>query len=83
VGGPLALVRNDDVIELDVADRTLDLIVDDDELTRRRAAWRPQPPKYERGFGALYSKHVLQADLGCDFDFLLAGAETPEPEIHH
>jgi dihydroxy-acid dehydratase len=82
IGGPLALVQNDDLIELDVAARRLDLIVDDDELTRRRAAWQPQPAKYERGFGALYSTHVLQADQGCDFDFLLAGAETPEPEIH-
>lgn len=82
IGGPLALVQNDDPIELDVAARRLDLIVDDDELTRRRAAWQRQPAKYERGFGALYSTHVLQADQGCDFDFLLAGAETPEPEIH-
>jgi len=83
IGGPLALVQNDDLIELDVPARRLDLIVDDEELTRRRAAWQPQPAKYERGFGALYSSHVLQADQGCDFDFLLAGAETPEPEIHH
>ena len=83
IGGPLALVQNDDLIELDVPARRLDLIVDDEELTRRRAVWQPQPAKYERGFGALYSSHVLQADQGCDFDFLLAGAETPEPEIHH
>ncbi len=82
VGGPLALARDDDWIELDVAARKLNLIVDDDELARRRAEWQPQPRKYERGFGALYSAHVLQADQGCDFDFLLAGAETPEPEIH-
>lgn len=83
IGGPLALVQNDDLIELDVPARRLDVIVDAAELTRRRASWQPQPAKYERGFGALYSKHVLQADQGCDFDFLLAGAETPEPEIHH
>ena len=83
IGGPLALVQNDDLIELDVPARRLDLIVDDEELTRRCAAWQPQPAKYQRGFGALYSNHVLQADQGCDFDFLLAGAETPEPEIHH
>jgi dihydroxy-acid dehydratase len=82
VGGPLALVRSGDWIELDVAARKLDLVVDDEELARRRNAWQPQAPKYERGFGALYSAHVLQADRGCDFDFLLAGRETPEPEIH-
>ena len=82
VGGPLALVKSGDWIELDVAARKLDLVVDDEELARRRNAWQPQAPKYERGFGALYSAHVLQADQGCDFDFLLAGRETPEPEIH-
>jgi dihydroxy-acid dehydratase len=82
VGGPLALVHDGDWIELDVAARKLQLAIDDEEMARRRAAWQPQPPKYERGFGALYSAHVLQADQGCDFDFLLAGAETPEPEIH-
>lgn len=82
VGGPLALVHDGDWIELDVAARRLQLVIDDEEMERRRAAWKPQPPKYERGFGALYSAHVLQADQGCDFDFLLAGAETPEPEIH-
>jgi dihydroxy-acid dehydratase len=82
VGGPLALVKSGDWIELDVAARKLDLVVDDEEMARRRNAWKPQAPKYERGFGALYSAHVLQADQGCDFDFLLAGRETPEPEIH-
>lgn len=82
IGGPLALVKSGDWIELDVAARKLDLMVDDEELARRRNAWQPQAPKYERGFGALYSAHVLQADQGCDFDFLLAGRETPEPEIH-
>jgi dihydroxy-acid dehydratase len=82
VGGPLALVKSGDWIELDVAARKLNLVVDDEELARRRNAWQPQAPKYERGFGALYSAHVLQADQGCDFDFLLAGRETPEPEIH-
>jgi dihydroxy-acid dehydratase len=82
VGGPLALVRDGDLIELDVANRKLHLLVSDDELTRRRAEWKPRPPVYERGFGALYAAHVTQADQGCDFDFLHAGAETREPEIH-
>ena len=49
---------------------------------RRRAKWKPGPPRYERGFGALYAAHVTQAHKGCDFDVLEAGAETPEPEIH-
>jgi len=82
VGGPLALVRDGDLIELDVATRKLDLRVSDDELARRRSEWHPLPPRYERGFGALYAAHVTQADQGCDFDFLHGGAETREPEIH-
>ena len=82
IGGPLALVRDGDLIELSVARRKLDLMVDENELSRRRAAWKPQPPHYERGFGALYAAHVTQANLGCDFDFMHAGAQTAEPEIH-
>ncbi|MBO0863303.1 MAG: dihydroxy-acid dehydratase, partial [Chloracidobacterium sp.] len=66
----------------DVAGRKLDLLISDEEMARRRAEWVPPPPRYERGFGALFSRHVTQADQGCDFDFLHAGAETPEPEIH-
>src|SRR5262249_39159372 len=79
-GGPLALVRDGDSIELNVAERKLNLCVDDDELGRRRAEWKPEPPRYERGFGALYVTHVTQADQGCDFDFLHAGKKTDEPE---
>jgi len=82
VGGPLAFVRDGDQIELDVAARRLELVVDDEGLSRRRADWKPAPPRYERGFGALYAAHVTQADKGCDFDVLEAGPETPEPEIH-
>ncbi len=82
IGGPLAFVHDGDLIDLDVAARKLQLLVDDEELSRRRAAWKPAPPRYERGFGALYAAHVTQADKGCDFDVLEAGAETPEPEIH-
>ena len=82
VGGPLAFVHDGDLIDLDVAARKLELVVGDEELSRRRAAWKPGPPRYERGFGALYAAHVTQADKGCDFDVLEAGAETPEPEIH-
>jgi dihydroxy-acid dehydratase len=82
VGGPLALVRDGDLIELDVPGRRIELKVDAAALERRRAAWSPPAEHYSRGFGALYLKHVTQANEGCDFDFLEAGAPTPEPEIH-
>ena len=82
VGGPLALVRDGDVIELDVAARTLTLVVGDEELEKRRADWQQPPAKYGRGYGALYLEHITQANEGCDFDFLEAGVATPEPEIH-
>jgi len=82
VGGPLALVRDGDPISLDVAARRLQLDVDDAELARRRAAWTAPPPHFARGFGALYQRHVTQANDGCDFDFLEGTAGTPEPEIH-
>jgi dihydroxy-acid dehydratase len=80
VGGPLALVRTGDLITLDVAERSLRLEVDDDELSRRRAAWQPPPPRFERGYGALYSEHVTQADKGCDFGFLARPGHNPEPD---
>ena len=80
-GGPLALVQTGDEINLDVPARRLDLLVDDAELARRRAAWRAPPPRFSRGYGALFERHITQADRGCDFDFLEAGAPTPEPEI--
>ena len=84
IGGPLALVETRDVIELDVPNRRLHLDVDAAELERRRAAWSPPEPRYERGFGHMYSRHVEQADKGCDFDFLRTsfGGAVPEPEIN-
>jgi dihydroxy-acid dehydratase len=82
VGGPLALVRNGDRIELDVPARKLNVLVSEGELAKRRAAWKPPAPRFTRGFGALYMKHVSQADKGCDFDFLEGGAASAEPEIH-
>ncbi|HEY2971359.1 MAG TPA: L-arabinonate dehydratase [Pyrinomonadaceae bacterium] len=82
VGGPLALVREGDLIELDVPNRRLHLQVSDEELAQRRSEWHPPEPRYARGFGVLYAAHVTQAEQGCDFDFLHAGTETPEPEIH-
>jgi len=82
VGGPLAFVRDGDRIALDVPARRLELLVDEAELAKRRAAWKAPTPHFTRGFGALYLDHVTQADQGCDFDFLAAGTATAEPEIH-
>ena len=82
VGGPLALVRTGDEIEVNVAQRRLHLHVSDEELARRRAAWVAPQPRYERGYGRMFQEHIGQADDGCDFDFLEHGAATPEPEIH-
>jgi L-arabonate dehydrase len=70
VGGPLALVQTGDRIKLDVAARTLDMLVPSAELARRRLAWTPPRRKDERGYRSLYEEHVLQANEGCDFDFL-------------
>ena len=71
-------------IEVDVPARRIHLDVGDDELARRRAAWTPPPRRYERGYGWLFSQHILQADQGCDFDFLETdfGAPVPEPVIY-
>jgi L-arabonate dehydrase len=70
VGGPLALVETGDRIRLDVQERRLDLLVDEQELERRREVWEPPERKDERGYRWLYEDHVLQANEGCDFDFL-------------
>jgi dihydroxy-acid dehydratase len=82
VGGPLAFVQTGDEIEVDVAGRRIHLHVSDEELAKRKAAWTPPKPHYERGYGAMFAQHIGQADEGCDLDFLLAGERTPEPEIH-
>ena len=82
VGGPLALLQEGDVIELDVPARQLNMRVTGDELAHRRAAWRPKPGIYPRGYGKLFMDHITQADQGCDFDFLEGTAPIPEPEIH-
>jgi dihydroxy-acid dehydratase len=81
IGGPLALVRTGDRIKLDVAAGTLDMMLDADELGRRRAAWRAPVSPYQRSYAALYQAHVGQAPQGCDFDFLAGRAPTPEPPI--
>ena len=82
IGGPLALARTGDAIELDIGARRLHLDVDEAELSRRRAAWKAPARPYERGFARLYVEHVTQAHRGCDFDFLMGTAPTPEPPIY-
>jgi dihydroxy-acid dehydratase len=82
IGGPLAFVQNGDLIELDVDKKALNLKIPEAELAKRKAAWKRPPPKYERSYGAIFSRHVKQANEGCDFDFLEGTAPTAEPEIH-
>jgi L-arabonate dehydrase len=82
-GGPLAFVRNGDLITLDVAARVLHLHVDDTELATRRAAWTPPHPHAGRGYAKLYIDHVLQADRGADFDFLVGKTGAPVPRDNH
>lgn len=83
IGGPLALVKTGDLITVDVPARRIHMEVSDEELARRRAAWTPPPARYQRGYGWMFSRHILQADQGCDFDFLETGfgAPVPEPDI--
>lgn len=83
VGGPLALIQTGDIIELSVPNRQLNVRLTDEELAQRRAAWVPPEPRYERGYGWIFARHIEQADKGCDFDFLKTefGGPTPEPDI--
>jgi len=82
LGGPLALVKDGDIVSLDVAARKLDVEITAAEMAARKAAWQAPAPFYPRGFGAIYAKHVAQANEGCDFDFLRGTAPIPDPEIH-
>ncbi|RZL57499.1 MAG: dihydroxy-acid dehydratase [Variovorax sp.] len=83
IGGPLALVATGDRITVDVPARTIRLEITDDEMAARRAAWTPPPPRYERGYGWMFGRHIKQANEGCDFDFLETtfGKPVPEPDI--
>lgn len=84
VGGPLALIRTGDIIDLDVPNRSLNVQVSAEEMAQRRAAWVAPAPRYERGYGWMFARHIQQADKGCDFDFLETGfgPPVPEPEIN-
>ena len=82
IGGPLALIRTGDIIELDVEGREINVLISDEEMTMRRASWRPKINKFPRGYGQLFSQHVQQAHDGCDFDFLSGNKSIDEPEIH-
>jgi len=89
IGGPLALVKDGDLIELDVPQRKLNVLISAEEMAQRKAAWVAPEPKFTRGYGAMHQMHVLQADKGCDFDFLrregagnVAASSGGEPEIH-
>jgi dihydroxyacid dehydratase/phosphogluconate dehydratase len=83
IGGPLALVRDGDRIELDVPGRRLHLDVPGDELVRRRASWQPCPPPMAGGYQRLYFEHVLQADTGADLDFLVGCRGNLVPRESH
>ena len=80
VGGPLALARTGDLITLDVSARALSINVPERTLASRQATWVPPPPRYGRGYGALYAEHITQANEGCDFGFLARRGASPEPD---
>ncbi len=82
IGGPLAAVRNGDLITVDVSKRQIHLHLSDEEIAERLKSWSPPPRNYERGYNRLFAQHVRQAHDGCDFDFLEGKGGIPEPEIH-
>jgi dihydroxy-acid dehydratase len=81
IGGPLALVETGDEIEIDIPARKLTLHVPDAELAKRRAAWKQPPPRYTRGYGAIFTQNVTQANEGCDFAVLASRDPVAEPDI--
>jgi dihydroxy-acid dehydratase len=84
IGGPLSLLKTGDMVSIDVPSRTINMEVDEAELARRKAAWTPAAPRFGRGYGWMFSKHVTQADQGCDFDYLETqyGPPIGEPSIY-
>jgi dihydroxy-acid dehydratase len=80
IGGPLALVQTGDLITLDVAARLLSLDVPERVLVQRRERWQPPEPKFERGYGVLYTEYITQANEGCDFGFLARRGRNPDPD---
>jgi dihydroxy-acid dehydratase len=82
-GGPIAFVQNGDLIELDVEKRRLHLAVAEEELARRRAAWRGPPQHLVRGYNKLYVDHVMQANRGADLDFLVGKSGAAVPRDNH
>jgi L-arabonate dehydrase len=82
-GGPLALVKNGDEIELDVAKRKLNLLISEDELAKRKKAWQAPKPPLDRGYWKLYNDHVLQASDGADLDFLVGKSGAFVPRDNH
>ena len=84
IGGPLALVQTGDMVTVDVDKRLIQMELDDEELENRKAEWNPLPPRFERGYGYVFSQHIEQAPEGCDFDFLKTdhGAPVVEPDIY-
>ena len=84
IGGPLALIKTGDIIEVDIPNRKLDVDVSESEMKKRRKEWVEPEPRFKRGYGYIYSKHIEQADKGCDFDFLRTdfGEAVKEPDIN-
>ena len=84
IGGPLALIKTGDIIEVDIPKRKLDVHISEIEMKKRKKEWVEPKPRFERGYGYMYSKHIEQADKGCDFDFLRTdfGSAIKEPDIY-
>ena len=84
IGGPLALIKTGDIIEVDIPNRKLNVDISESEIKKRKAEWVEPEPRFERGYGYIYSKHIEQADKGCDFDFLRSdfGSAVKEPDIY-
>jgi len=84
IGGPLALLRNGDIVRFDLPNRSLDMLVEQQELDRRKREWVAPEPRYQRGYGHMFQNHVTQANEGCDFDYLETdfGTSAPEPAIY-